>query len=179
MSMADFIARELAAKERAYKDGNLGALRDAVAICHEYTQALPGWAVKALLEDNADMLLGKKKTGEGRHSKWLEQYKADIKALERYETVLLCREHNIPWKNVYNATALILEGSHAAGSEHTMKKAYQRVDRRQRDNPGRYHILSHRSGINTDLNTARPLTPERAEMWAKVRRMSKTPDKMG
>ena len=167
--MADFIARELAAKERAYNDGNLGALRDVIQLCGEHEQPLPGWATKALL-------LGGDKQGEGRHGNWLEKYRDDMKDLERYETVLQCRDYDIPITKSYQAAALILEGSYAGGSAETMRAAFKRVIERQDKEPGRYHILHT---IRPELKTAQPRTERRAEIWAKVRALSKTPEKMG
>mgnify|MGYP001817034710 FL=1 len=177
-NISEWLARELAAKERAYTGGNLGALRDVITLCGEHNQPLPEWATKALLADNAAMLTGKKKTGEGRHGNWLQKYQDDMKDLERYETVKLCREYGIPWSldKAYKAAALILEGSYAGGSASTIKTAYSRVKKRQDSEPGRYHILK---SIRVDLRTAQKPSKRRAEIWAKVRAMSKTPEKMG
>ena len=144
----------------------------------EYNKPLPDWAAVELQDVLFDMLEGKQSKGKGRHSKWTKQYRADMMDLERYDTVMRCKEYGVPWTDdkIFKAAALVLEGTYAGGSESTMKEAYKRVTRRQREAPGRYHILS---SVRVDLKTVRPPTKRTAENMAKVRAMSKTPEKFG
>ena len=162
----------LAWKERAYKCGKLGALRDVIKLCGEHYKPLPVWATQALLAE------GKQTTGTGRHARWQKQHFDDMKDVERYYTVQECREHGIPWTDdkVYKAAMLMLEGTYAGASHHAIREAYKRVKARMRTQPGRYHALLT---LQINLKTAIISKARLAENMAKVKTMSKHPEKLG
>ena len=145
MSIAEFVKRELEAKQRAYKAGNLGALQDALILCAEHNVTIPQWLAIALFDMGKDAMRGEKHSGthegKGRHSKWLQQYKDDMIDFERAEIVMECLEHGIDWDGVYLAAEAILQGGWAEGGPDAIEKSYKRFKKRSKENPYRYHIV--------------------------------------
>ena len=149
--LTDWLNRQLAAKQRAFSNGNLGALKDAVFYCSKYQHPLPNWANVALLELLSDLHSGDpnkakankaKAKQRGRHTRWIRQYQQDMIDMERAETVTECREKgNIAWADVYEAASAILEGSVSEGSAATIEKSYKRYKIRSEAEPYRYHVL--------------------------------------
>ena len=179
MTIDNWISSQLEAKKRVFKDGNLGALLDVLKICREHEQPLPDWAFEELAGAYLAFITGQIPAKSGRHAKWAQQYKEDMKALRRYEEVLTAAEYGIPWSRdrVYRAASMMLEGTTAAGRPGTIKSAYERVKKRSKEDPGRYHVLSY--GWRLD-DAPKSQSPERRnQIMRKLHDWSKTPEMFG
>jgi len=154
----------LDACRRVYEGGNKGAILDVLAICYEYHVNVPSWALPELIVIVRVVLMGTSNKQEGRHAKWINRYRDDMKDFERAETVRICRENGISSVNVYAAAELYLEGRFAAGSEDTIKKSCTRFNKRSKVEPARYHIL--KSAVFID--DAQPISEEN---WRQIEMM--------
>ena len=125
----------------ACKDGNWGALLEAMNLSESWCIPIPEWVGNGVQEIVRCTLLGESLSGMGRHSKWILRYQQDMIDLERAHTVFSCRENGIKAIDVYDVSSMILEGTFAKGSEDTIKKGFLRYKRTHTRSPGRYCIL--------------------------------------
>lgn len=134
---------QLAVKERAFNQGNLGALQDALSLCKRYEIPLPEWLSGALREVLQESLLARRLTPKsGRQSRWLTQYKEDMRDLVRADTFQECIDHGVPRVDAYHAASLLLHGNFGAGAPDTIAKAVKRYRSRSESEPFRYHLLT-------------------------------------
>jgi len=135
---ARHIRRELRRFRMSWEAGVSVALRDAVRFCNMWDIAPPDWVVNGV----SSLISGeapKRRIGRGSHAE-------DMKDFTRWDHVVTLREHLKlngewqSWDDCYWRVSTYLEGKPEEGAEDTIKKAYQRVEKRMRENPGRYYI---------------------------------------
>ena len=144
-SLEKLAERELNTREKAFNSGNLGALKDAVALCHEYKIPLPNW-VAVGLHDALNVLITDDKDEFKRWAKWRREYRQDMLDYAVYEDVKDAREHGASWQDgeIYAIAAAInskvLEEDGGAKAN-TIEKTYKKVNARMSENPFRYFQL--------------------------------------
>jgi len=166
------LQRRLCLCQKAFEAGNLGVLQDALMLCCKYKRHLPEWLGIALQQLTRDSLLGiSSRKGQGRHARWLTQYKSDQIDFARADTVQECVDHNIRWVDAYYAASLSLQDTFAEGNEDAIEKSYKRYNRRIKKEPMRYKVLSC---VRFQKDLMQPYTPERAEVWREVLSLRKS-----
>lgn len=136
------LQERLELKREAYSSGNLGALSDAFELCIQEEFELPDWVVSSIRSSLHDRIAGSASTGSsGRHARWIQQYRHDMKDLERNDTVQNCVENGIPKVDAYYAASRLLLNSFAAGAPDTIEKSVKRYKKVTKEQPLRYHVL--------------------------------------
>jgi hypothetical protein len=167
----EWLARRLSELETSYRDGNLGALYEAVRYCGKYDEPLPKWATDGVARSMMALMELSSEAKLGQHAKWATQFIQDMVDYCRWDTVVEVREHAIRWLDAYGAAAEILNGSRATGSADAVEKSYKRVQKRMRSEPGRYRLFRY---IQFDLWPNGE--PNRPAMWARLRALSRDED---
>ena len=133
-----YIRRELRRFLMSWQAGVSVALRDAVRFCNRWNIAPPGWVVNGV----SRLISGEApKKGRGRGG-----YAEDMKDFTRWDHVVTLREHLKlngewqSWEDCFWRVSESLEGTPEEGAYDTIKKSYQRVEKRARENPGRYYL---------------------------------------
>lgn len=166
------LQRRLKSYQKAFGAGNLGAVLDALNLCCKHKRHLPEWLGIAVQQLTRDSLLGaSSRKGQGRHARWLTQYKSDQIDQVRAEIVQDCVDHNIRWVDAYYAASLSLQDTFAEGNEDAIESSYKRYKRRIKREPMRYIVLSC---VRFQKDLMQPYTPERAEMWQEVLSLRKS-----
>lgn len=132
------IERRLSILKTAFDDGNLAGLDEAIGICYAQSIPLPLWCLAPLRESNRRDMRGES-VGQRGQSKWITRYLNDQKDYSRYEAVLEARENGVQWTDVYAEVSKLLYGHPA--QDHAVEKAYKRVKKAMKENPGRYLVI--------------------------------------
>lgn len=147
-TLDEWIGSELERCRRAFETGNIGAIEDVLYYCGRHQKPLPQWAYIKLLNITRDFIFRAQQNKKGRNARWITQHRQDIIDFTRAECVQECRTHGFKWhgdkntSSVYEKTSDLLKGTFAEGSEHAIKKSYERYKKRSKENPLRYKILS-------------------------------------
>jgi hypothetical protein len=146
------------ALEKAFKAGNLGALKEIVYWCKAYREPLPDWAVHNIYK-LIDALATDKKSkfdkdyGLGRWRAWFRQYRQNMEDYEIYDTIKEARgeylesgddRKPVEWCDIYEVAGAIAANQHPKDSkinENTIKETYDRAGKRLKENPLQYKIL--------------------------------------
>lgn len=153
------LASRLKVLGEAYRQGNLGAMLEALLLCSSpdkmfFSQAakdprpLPEWLTQALADLIKDRLFRKERNGRS----WMDQRLQDMIDETRSETVDYARDLGIQWIHVYQAASELLAGSKAEGSPEKIKESRKRVKDRSENSPFCYMNLY---AIRIDLNDVR------------------------
>jgi len=144
--------------EKAFKAGNLGALKEIVYWSTTYREPLPTWAVQNIYK-LIDALANDKKSkfdkdsGLGQWRAWFKQYRQNMEDYEIYDTIKEARgeylesgddRKPVAWRDVHEVAGAIIENQHPEDleiSENTIKKAYGRAKKGLEENPLQYKIL--------------------------------------
>jgi hypothetical protein len=160
-----YIMREIDMLRRAYKQGNLGAMLEALILCSDprkmryfrqmasNPRPLPEWLTAELLKIIKAHLCRRGTNGRS----WMNQYVQDCIDYARYELVKEAREHGIPWRDINDVVSELLAGTKAEGAPGTIRESYRRVKERCAITPLRYKWLS---AIPTDLRLDQKLPPK-------------------
>ena len=140
--MKEWGERQHESLERLYREGSLIALMEALYISSKCQIPWPAWATKGMVTILDELVNNNIKSRLGRHAKRIKQYHQDMIDWERYDTIQKLIENDVKWKDVYKSASQLLAETEAYGSANTMKKAYQRFKRRERETPWRYHVFS-------------------------------------
>ena len=140
------LSRLLDRCERGWRAGSLPALAEVVIICEGSSLPLPGWATRGVLDTISEQFAGSADRRRGRTARRCEAYRQDMVHYTRWDAVKELRDRRedlsdiIPptWEEAYSKAASILERTDAAGSEDTMKRSYQLVEREMQRQPGRF-----------------------------------------
>lgn len=144
--------------EKAFKAGNLGALKEIVYWCKAYREPLPAWAVSNIYKLIDTLATDKKSefdknSGLGKWRTWFRRYLQNMADYEIYDTVKEARgdylELNddrkpVEWRDIYEVVGAIAANQHPEDSkinENTIKKTYDRAGKRLKENPLQYNIL--------------------------------------
>jgi hypothetical protein len=136
----DRINAHLRRYEQGYRDGNLGALHEALNLCQTSKRPLPKWCADGLRQALQLEMRGESRGKRGQ-AHWVTRYREAMRDLERYHAVLEGRGQGISWDQVYEAATQMLEGTDGEGCADTIEKAYKRVNARLKSNPGIYMVL--------------------------------------
>lgn len=83
------------------------------------------------------------KNKKGKHARWIAQYTADMVDRERAEAVYILKyKYGIRDKHKFDAAALVLEGTSAAGKRDAIEQSVKRFKKRLKLDPMRYHVLN-------------------------------------
>lgn len=82
---------QLLIAERVFEHGNWSALLDALRICATAECPLPPWLHHALNRVIREHLLKVKTKKRGRHSRWIVQWRDDLRDFERYTEIRTLR----------------------------------------------------------------------------------------
>lgn len=144
-----YYAKKLDNCREAYESGNLGALLDALAWCHEGAQPLPLWLARAAIECALPSLgianaqsKPKKKPRTGRLARWATQYRQDMIHFTQWDALEDALQHDeLPKRWAADAAEIVLRGSPAEATSATIEKNAKLVRRRKKANPWRYMQL--------------------------------------
>jgi len=142
--------RDMGNNERAWADGNMKALSKAVILCEKADRPLPAWAVagvQKILWEHFSGGAGKKR---GRLGNAKAAHRQNGVHYQRWAVVVDVRDrwidimgldHKPSLEEAYGLASEMLADSKDAGSEETIKKSYQLVERLSRSGKGwRFYI---------------------------------------
>jgi hypothetical protein len=140
--VVEWLTKELADCEIAYRDGILVALIDALWLCDEMPAITPNWVLAAARKAIAKGLVRSAKGKRGRVGNPVAKYRADMVHFERWASVGYARRKQrgsprsttrqalgATWDDAYNWTSAYLRGTFAQGSAGAIKDSYQLVQR--------------------------------------------------
>lgn len=140
---AAFVTDQLRACENAWREGSLPALAKAIQLCHRYERPLPAWAVHGALAAVSAQFDASTAGRRGRLANRKVAHQQDMIHYARWDAVKELRDRReelggiaSTWEEAYAAVAELLEGTEAAGSEATIKRSYQLVERAFRNGEG-------------------------------------------
>jgi hypothetical protein len=151
---AERLEHKLVEERKAFKAGNVLALRDATLHVHlrdgalygapsnhpDHMVSVPRWAfdaLSALLEDHLPRIAG---AATGRTAKALKAFRADQVHLLRWKLVKDLKRAGVPWSEVYERAAAELERVHLGVSPATVESSYKMVSQALKDDPGRFRV---------------------------------------
>jgi hypothetical protein len=159
--------RELARKQTSTRSPGRGDPGDDALGAHGWSE-IPPWAFEAAIRHIRAGIATAVSRPRGRSAKWVQQWKQDRIDLDRWEAVNFLRGRGIGFTNrrhggdldtIFDKASQYVRGL-AAGSAETIKKSYQRVQRRMKTEPWRYRHLNR---VITKLSTEKP--EPRALVW--------------
>jgi hypothetical protein len=134
-----FHQSELKLFHRVFAVGNECGLYDAICYCREYEATLPKWALDVIRIRQNELMFGGKNLNK-RHDAWRRRFEDDMADRMRFETVEQCLDHGVQQKVVFDVASRALAGTLGEGKPSTMREAYRRFVKRQKENPLRYYI---------------------------------------
>lgn len=130
---------ELKLFNQVFSAGNECGLFDALCYCKEFSVPVPKWALNAIIPRQHERMFGRENPNK-RHEAWRRKFESDMADRMRFETVEQCLEHGVQEKVVYDVASRALVGTLGKGQPSTMREAYRRFVKRQKENPLRYYF---------------------------------------
>jgi hypothetical protein len=115
--------------KRAWDDGSLAALADAVQLCRQWKIPQPDWVADGVLQMLAEPKLCAKLVAAGRRNNMHYTRWDAVRELRDRRGELTAAGYRPTWSEAYRNAAKILAGTEAAGSATAMAKSYQKVEK--------------------------------------------------
>lgn len=146
-----FVDQLLQKCERAFREGSLPALADAIDLCREHGRPLPAWATEGALACVAFTFRRARRPDRltGRNATLGAQHQQNMNHLTRWDAVKELRERQPEladiaetWIETFDEVAEMLAGTDAEGCPDTVRHSYRVVERARRgDNfTGRFYL---------------------------------------
>jgi hypothetical protein len=114
--------------KRAWDDGSLAALADAVQLCRQWKIPQPDWVADGVLQMLTEPRLCAKLTAaERRNNMHYARWDA-VRELRDRRGELTAAGYRPTWNDAYRNAAKILAGTEAAGSPGAIEQSYKKVE---------------------------------------------------
>ncbi len=145
-----FAAERLEDLRKAAACGNLGAVIEALQICHDLGKVLPDWLAAANISVINDHIALNPSKGRGRTASYQAKNLEAEKDLMIYRAVQQLHAEGNSFEESFELAPMALKGTPAGLRPETIKSRYWQVVREisKAEKGGRFWISRYRDGIN-------------------------------